>query len=363
MVADECDIVRTPMWWGLSRWNVHNKSVLGVRNILVVLPMAMLAACGKTPQPQIPESPDEITVAILPYISYTPFFIAEEEGFYAEQGLDVKFVEFTRTSELIPALASGQLDVAAGLLTAGTLNAIAREGQIRYVADKGYNDPEGCTYTTFMARNELIDSGQLDTPAGLAGLRIALSGASSAEYYLDVLLEQGGLTPDQVELVEVPLPTRLEGMTSGDLDLAAVSEPWATRIADTGSGEIWMPMEDVLPDFQLSVILYGRTFLEDETGLGTRFMIAYLKAVRQYQQGKTPRNLEIMADFTGLEEGLLERSCWQSFRSDGMINLQSVIDFQTWADARGMLDTELNPEDFWEPQYIEAALAVLDQDG
>jgi NitT/TauT family transport system substrate-binding protein len=335
----------------------------GARAMLVVALIVGVSACAINKQPPIPENPDEITVAILPYISYAPFIIAQEEGYYAEQGLAVEFVEFTRTAELVPALASGQLDVAAGLLTAGTLNAIAREGQIRYVADKGFTDPASCTYTTFMARSDLLETGQLDTPAGLAGTRIALSGASSAEYYLDVLLEMGGLTPDQVEIVEVPLPIRLEGMMSGELDLAVVSEPWGTRISDTGSGEIWMPMEEVLPDFQLSVILYGKTFLEDESGLGTRFMIAYLKAVEQYQQGKTTRNLEIMSEFTGLDEELLERACWQSFRLDGTINLQSVIDFQKWADSRGLLDIELNPEDFWDPQYIEAARRVLEQGG
>lgn len=328
-----------------------------------ILAAGLLSACGGPSQPQIPETPDEITVAIFPYLSYAPFFIAEEEGFFQEQGLKADFVKFGRTSEAIPALAAGDLDVASGLITVGTLNAIAQGGQIAYVADKGYANPDGCSYTTFMASKDLLDSGGLASPKDLAGKRVALSTASSAEYYLDVLLEEGGLTRDQVDLVDIPLPTRLEGMTSGELDLAAVSEPWATRIAATGSAEVWMPLEEVLPGFQLSVVMYGPSFLNDDTGLGVRFMRAYLKAVRQYEQGKTDRNVEILEKYTGLDADLLRQSCWQSFRADGSIDTQSVLDFQSWAEEDGLLIRDLVPEEFWDASYIEDALAWLASGG
>jgi NitT/TauT family transport system substrate-binding protein len=88
-------------------------------------------------------------------------------------------------------------------------------------------------------------------------------------------------------------------------------------------------------------------------------MVAYLKAVRQYNQGKTERNLEIMEEFTKLDQELLKMSCWMPMRSDGYINVESVLDFQAWAVEKGYLDRPVTEEQFWDPSFVEYANQVL----
>ena len=89
-------------------------------------------------------------------------------------------------------------------------------------------------------------------------------------------------------------------------------------------------------------------------------MVAYLKAVRQYNQGKTERNLEIMSKHTGLDKELLKKACWSSFRDNGQINIKSVVDFQRWALNKDFLDKVAQPNQFWDPSFIEYANKVLD---
>ena len=60
-------------------------------------------------------------------------------------------------------------------------------------------------------------------------------------------------------------------------------------------------------------------------------MVAYLKAVRQYNEGKTGRSLDIVAKATGLERELLTEACWPRLRDDGRTNIESILDFQSWA--------------------------------
>jgi NitT/TauT family transport system substrate-binding protein len=301
----------------------------------------------------------KLTVGLNPFLSWAPFFIAQEEGFFAEQNIEVEFVSFSAPSDAIPPLAAGELDVAAGLVTVNALNAIAQGGSIKYVADKGYANPAGCSYTTFMARQDLLDSGQLDDLQQVSGLSFAVSPATSAEYYLDKVLEGSGLTSEDVELTQVIVPVRLEALVNGSLDVAAVSEPWATRILRTGSADYWQPLEQVIPDFQLGFVIYGPSLLEENREAGQRFMVAYLKAVQAYSDLKTERNLEIMAQYTELDRELLEAACWQSFRADGAINVQSVLDFQSWAQDKGYLLEPATPEQFWDSTFIEYANQAL----
>lgn len=88
-------------------------------------------------------------------------------------------------------------------------------------------------------------------------------------------------------------------------------------------------------------------------------MVAYLKAVRQYNQGKTERNLEILAKHTELDRELLKRACWPSMHNDGRINVRGVLDFQAWAVGKGFLDSPVKEEQFWDPRFVKYANQVL----
>ena len=123
---------------------------------------------------------------------------------------------------------------------------------------------------------------------------------------LDVLLKDTGLTSKDVEILNIPLPARLEGMGNGSIDIAAVSDPWTVRIVNAGYGVVWNPWEKLLPNFQFSVNMYGPNFLEKNPEFGKKYMIAYLKGVRQYNQGKTDRNVEIIAKYTEMKAGRSE---------------------------------------------------------
>lgn len=328
---------------------------------LVLISLLTLSACSgpAASQPTPTPEPVALKVSVLPFLSYAPFFIAQDEGIFAEQGLQVEFVKIERTSEAMPALAQGQIDVAAGFFDVSTLNAIAQGGKIKYVSDKGYLDPNGCAAATFVARKDLIESGKLDDLSNLKGMKIALTPASSAEYALDMLLKDVGLSSKDVEILNIPLAARFEGLGSGAVDIAAVSDPWTVRAVNAGYGEIWHPWHEYLPNFQFSIIMYGPNLLEKRPDVGVRFMVAYLKAVAFYNQGKTDRNVEIIAKYTQLTPEEVKAACWMSMRSDGSVDLAGMAGFQDWAIAKGLMDTRVSNEQLWDPQFIEKAAAAL----
>lgn len=348
---------------------------------LVMLFSMLLAACSTTnaPQPadtaastvqpsiastEAPQSGTtqqltKITVSILPFLSYGPVFIAKEEGFYAEQGFDVEFVRIDKTSEAMPALAQGQIDVASGFFDVSTLNAIAQGGDIKYVSDKGYLDPNGCSASTFVVRKDILDKGTLNDLKNIKGMKIALTPASSAEYVLDVLLKGTGLTSKDVDILNIPLPARLEGMGNGSVDIAAVSDPWTVRIVNAGYGVVWNPWEKLLPNFQFSINMYGPNFLKKNPEFGKKYMIAYLKGVRQYNQGKTDRNVQIIAKYTEMKPEEVKQSCWMSMRSDGMIDIAGMSGFQEWALAKGLQVSLVPPEKLLDMSFVQYANDAL----
>jgi NitT/TauT family transport system substrate-binding protein len=301
----------------------------------------------------------ELKISVLPFLSYAPFFIAQEEGYFTEQGLKVEFVRIDKTSEAIPALAQGQIDVAAGFFDVSTLNAIARGGNIKYVSDKGYLAVGHCSATTWVLRTELSESNELDDLVNITGKKVAFTPTSSAEYALDLLLIDAGISSADVEVHNIPLPARLEGLGTGAIDLAAVSDPWTVRMVNAGYGKIWHPWEEVLPDFQFSVIMFGPNLLEKNRQAGERFIIAYLKAVQQYIEGKTDRNIEIISKYTQMDRNEVKQSCWMAMKPDGMLDLSGMAGFQEWAISKGYLEQIIPEEQIVDLGFIEYANQAL----
>jgi NitT/TauT family transport system substrate-binding protein len=245
--------------------------------------------------------------------------------------------------------------VASGSFDVSTLNAIAKGANIKYVADKGYLDPTACSPMTLVVRKELLDNGTLKDLKNIKGMKVALMPASTSEYALDILLKGSGITTKDVDIENIPLPSRLDAMKNGALDITAVSDPWTVRFAKSGYTAVWEGVEQVLPNLQFSVNIYGPNFLDKNPELGKKYMIAYLKGVRQYNEGKTDRNVEILAKYTQLTPEEVKQTCWIPMRSDGMIDITGMDAFQDWAIAKGYLVSKIPTEKLLDMSFAQYA--------
>jgi NitT/TauT family transport system substrate-binding protein len=314
---------------------------------------------NQTPTTEAGPATIKLKVQLLPYLSYAPLYIAQEEGYFAEQGLEVEFEKLQGGAAFV-ALVSGDIDVAATFLTSNVLEAIRKGETVKVVADKGYIAPSGCTANGLLARKDLVDSGALNDVKGLVGRTVKYDKVSAQAYFLDLLLKSGGYSLADVEYVDFnSSPVVMEAFRNKAVDVAAESEPWLTRNINTGNAVVWKDYSQIAPNFQFAFIIFGKTLLKDNPEAGRRFMLAYLKAVQQYNQGKTDRNMALMEAFTEEKPEALKQICWPTFRNDLMINTQSVLDFQDWAIQSNLLESPVKVEQFWDPAYVEYALGAV----
>jgi len=330
---------------------------------IVILAALLLSSCSPSPEPPSPSAPahDKIRVAVLPYLGYLPFFIAQEEGYFRDQRLDVEFIRASTSFNILPLLVQGDLDVYSGTVNAGLLNAINRDAHIRLVADKGHFGASRHAYSAVMIRRDLVESGVLNDPARIKGLRASHTPAGSSQYLFDVLLASVGLTVDDIHFHALPPVMEMEALANGAIDIVSAAEPWITRISDSGSAVIWKTSPEVVPGFQQAVIVFGPALLEEKRDVGNRFMLAWLRAVRQYNQGKTEDNLRIAAAQTGLDVDLLKRMAWPLMRDDGRLHLQSVLDFQDWCVDKGFQDRPVPEENLYDSAFVEYANSALSE--
>ncbi len=327
------------------------------RIVVITMTVALLLPYAACWAESSQSDPVKLKIVLMPYLSFAAFFIAEEEGYFSEQGLEIEFVSMGKESEPLPALIQGALDVGVSGVDIGVFNAIDRGARLKIVADKGYYGAgEACPAHALLARRALVESGELSQ---LKGRRVVVEPLTSEGYYFERLLHEAGLTFDDIHIEDVPQPILSKAFESGALDIAYVAEPWITRIVQTGHAVLWKNVEAALPEFQAALILYGPNLLDTNPETGRSFMTAYLKAVQQYNEGKTDRNVEILAKYTKLDPELLRKTCWPALKKDGSINVQSIIDFQTWSKSKGTLDSNVTQEQFWDDSFIKYGNQIL----
>ncbi len=297
-----------------------------------------------------------LKIGIMPYSSYAPFYFGKVEGYFLDQGLSAELIEFSNQPDLLVALASGQIDVSGGILDIGTLTAINEDTGIKIVADKGYiKSNSDCNYVAWMARQNLFDIDSQADSTNLQGKKFVSVNASYYEYVLEKLLNTFNLKTTDIEIVEMPTPARMEALQTNAIDIAAIGEPWITRTVNSQSGVIWQPFENIVPNAQFGVVWFGPNITKDNPELGNRFMTAYLKSVKQYQEGKTDRNVALLSEFTKSSKDEASQTCWQSFSEDGYVNVDTILDFQNWAFEKGYIDQKLNLNMLWDDQYLKNA--------
>ncbi|MBN1314241.1 MAG: ABC transporter substrate-binding protein [Anaerolineales bacterium] len=328
--------------------------------LMVCVICLLVVSCGQSPSLQLTPEPMTLRVVQLPYLTFAPFYIAEKAGYFAEQGLRIEYVEMSGSSEAVAPLIQGELDIIAGTTRISLLNAISKGTEISIVADKGNINPDGCRHTTLMIRPALVADKEDSGAELLQGLRIAFTEASIPAYKIEKLLNKAGLSIDDIEIADIPSNMMIEALEKEAVDAVVATEPWVTRISESGQGVIWLPYEEILPEYQSAVVIYGPTILKDNPEAGKRFMVAYLKAVRLYNQGKTEQNVQWLAEFTGQDEDLLKEMCWPAIHNDGQIYLQSILDYQDWAVEKGFLDEKAQASQLWDSSYIDYANEVLD---
>jgi NitT/TauT family transport system substrate-binding protein len=325
--------------------------VTGVLVVCCLLP----AGCGK---PDDPEPERELTTLRIngsTYQGFAPLAIGVEEGYFAEQGIALDVVTLRSSSQGIPSLVRGELDVLSGALLPGVLNSIARNAPIKMVADKGSIPSSGPAQAAAFVTPDLAQRGPLDDAETLRGIKVATIKGTPTGFFLYRLLARAGLQPEDVELCDVPVAARVDALQRGIVDAVTAPAPWSNQLMDADFAVLWATDVQVTPGLQFSFLAFGPRLLEEEPDLGHRFIAGYLAAVRQYNEGKTARNLDILTEHTAFDRETLQRIGWTEIRADGRLDVDDVLEFQEWAAGEGLIDRVLKPEEFWDPRFVEHA--------
>jgi ABC-type nitrate/sulfonate/bicarbonate transport system substrate-binding protein len=328
------------------------------------------AASGAAPaasaaMPPALSPPQTITYGTSANVNSAGVYVGIERGYFRELGLDVDIVPFSGAAEMFQPLAASQLDMGSADTGAGIFNALARGLPLRFVADSNHYEA-GHSPTTWVIRKDLVDSGAFRDLPDFRGKRLSGSArGSSVDSYAHRTLALAGLTPADVDLQYVTFPDVMPAFANQALDAAILIEPFATASAEQGLGVRWKGMSELFGPSHGTFIIFAPSFATQRQDAGRRFLIAYLRGVRDYlgafDQGKDQDAIiGILTKYTSIKDpAVFKKIVVPAMDPNGQMLVQSVKEQQQWYVDNGFVPTPVNLDEYFDPSYAEYAVSVI----
>jgi NitT/TauT family transport system substrate-binding protein len=282
---------------------------------------------------------DRVSVGLGGSTVDAAFYLAKDKGYFQEENIDANLIVFSSGANQIAPLGTGELEVGSGAASVGLYNAIGRGVGLRIVADKGHTEP-GYAYQNVIISKPLIDSGEFKSLKDLKGKRIGIAAEGvSTLSYLNEATKAGGIDYKDVTPIYLPMPQHLAAMKNGVIDGSILPEPPGTLIVEAGVGVRFMNTEEFYPYGQVTMVFYGEKFLKERRELAQRFMRAYLRGIRTYNdalkdgklQGDTATDvIAIMNNNFKIDRAMIARMYAPAIDPNGAVqvaSLQKDLDF------------------------------------
>lgn len=231
---------------------------------------------------------DKVTLGALRLSSSGPVFIAQEKGFFRDQGLEVEIKIFTAAQQVPVAVTSGDVDLGVTGLTAGFYN-LAGKGALKIVAGQAREEP-GFPLIVYMVTKTAYEGG-FRSLKDFPGRRVGTTTVGSTFHYsLGLLARKYGFDIAAVTMVPLQsVPNMIAAFKGGQVDAILSPAVIAPGLEADGAGRVLGYVADETP-WQVGALFTSPKLIETRRPLAERFLKGYLLGCAAYHRAFNSRD-------------------------------------------------------------------------
>jgi len=291
-----------------------------------VIAAAVAAGAGA----QAPEK-KKVTIAVggKNLFYYMPLTVAERNGYFKEEGLEVEIPNFDGGAKALQALVGGSADMVSGAYE-HTINMAAKKQPIKAVVLQ-------MKYSSIVLVMPKDKAASYNAGKGLKGMKVGVTApGSSTNMFVNNILVKSGLKPTDISVVGVGTGAgAFAAMEKGELDALSNLDPVITQLESTGKfvavadSRTEKGMKDIYGgDYMASVIYTTDEFIRKNPNTVQAVVNAMVRADKWIAKATPQQIVDLMPNEfksgspTLYKEGLLKNMI--GFSENGTMSLKAA---------------------------------------
>lgn len=260
---------------------------------------------------------------------YLPLSVAERQGYFKDEGLDVEIPDFAGGAKALQAMMGGSADMVSGAYE-HTINMQAKGQSIKAVVAQATNN--GITLLLPKEKAATYKSGK-----DLKGMKIGVTapGSSTAMFVMNVLAK-GGAKPDEVSYVGVGAGGgAVAAMQKGEIDAISNLDPVITQLESSGKylaiadTRTEAGMKELLGGAYIASVIYAQDdFIKKNPNTTQAVVNAMVRALRWLDKATPEQVVALMPkEFIGSDTTLYRTALQKNFRGyskDGQLSMDGA---------------------------------------
>lgn len=226
---------------------------------------------------------EPLKVALVPWLGWGEAKIAEEKGYFEEEGIEVEQTVFQSVTEVNTAYLSDQVDLA-WLVAADLVVLSDTTPGLKFIYASDYSGEVDAV----IGRN-------VNGPADLAGKTIAREEVPYQIVFVDKFLESAGLTKDDVNVVPLTAADGSVALVAENLDAVATYEPFVSNAVKASEDNTVL-----FTAADSNIIVNGLSAPEELLSERREDVLAYMRALEkanQFREANPEEANQIISDW------------------------------------------------------------------
>ena len=313
--------------------------------LVAALMIAAVAPVYAAPQQQ---DTVKLRMGLLPILDVLPFFVADEAGYFEEEGLEVELIPVSSALERDQLLLAGEIDgMLNDLISTGIFNQDETRIQIVAMARRAYEDAPQFRILAAPRSN-------ITLPSEAANFEIGISENSVIYYIAQRIMENAGVATTDLKFRPEPnIPVRFQLLMEGALKVACLPDPLA-QAAMVG-GAILIADDTALIDeeFSQSVLSFRTGFIEDNPAAVEAFLRVWMRAAEDINADPDAYRDLWLAN-TQVPDSVKDTYVLPPFPTYAITQPLAWDDTMDWLVATDIIDEAPSYEDSVNPVFLDA---------
>jgi len=215
------------------------KHILKLAMFMLIVGVTTIVLSGCTANPSVTQPAvvqpvaQNVKTAFIPLTANLPLFVALEQGFFKQNGLNVEASEATSPNDIVAALVSGKIDFAPVL----AYNIIFSSATQYPDTFKLFSSSEE-TETNYTANIITRKDSPIISYQDLRGKKIGVYGGLVQVNFLKAILTGMKINLDEIKIIEINPKLQIQGLLAGEYDALSTTEPTSNIALLSGQAKL-----------------------------------------------------------------------------------------------------------------------------